>query len=164
MNIHAKNIIVPIALVGILGLSALQAYAFSGDHSPLTDAQRATIAEMRADGATRTDIKDQLDEWGIEMPMHKHPRAFRHIMSQLTDDQKDTLKELRESGADREAIQAQLDEWGIERPEPPFFSELSDEQKETLKGMHEDGASHEEIHDQLEEWGIDIPERQKNNS
>ena len=156
-----KQLMVPMALVGILSFGAFQVDAYFGKVN-LTETQQATLQEMRDDGASRAEVKAQFENWSIEAPERReHRRGGMHnnIFEQLSDTQKEALKELKTNGADRSDIHEQLADWGIEIPEPPFFSELSDDQKETLKEMREDGADREEIKAQLEDWGIDLPER-----
>ena len=89
-------------------------YAGLGVHNnifeQLSDTQKEALKELKTNGADRSDIHEQLADWGIEIP---EPPFF----SELSDDQKETLKEMREDGADREEIKAQLEDWGIDLPE-----------------------------------------------
>jgi len=76
----------------------------------LTDEQReilkTTIDENRA------EVKAQLEEWGIEIPMLQGPMG---LLGSLTDEQKEELKTMRQEYLD--AVNAKLEEWGIETPE-----------------------------------------------
>ena len=99
----------------------------NGPFASLTEDQRsairATVQELKGNGASREEIRaavrEQLTAWGIEFPEKRGPFA------DLTEEQRAairaTVQEMRGTGATREqireAVGAKLQEWGVELPE-----------------------------------------------
>jgi Spy/CpxP family protein refolding chaperone len=91
----------------------------------------ALVAQLRADGATQTEIQDavlqKLEEWGVDVPDEvfvkrgHHGRGFGFFLFDLTEDQRleilATVAELQVAGAThqeiRDAIKELLVEWGV---------------------------------------------------
>jgi signal recognition particle subunit SEC65 len=134
---------------------------------------RRLVKEMKAQGATRKEIRNALKEAGIEKPRGKR----RGPMSQLNIDQrkelKQKLKSLRKSGASPEtisqAIRQQYTTAGIELPES-FSERISkreqnwvkrdnqrEEARRLIKEMRAQGATRKEIRNVLKEAGIEKP-------
>jgi uncharacterized protein YnzC (UPF0291/DUF896 family) len=76
----------------------------------LTDDQLATLKEIIEEN--RAEVKDQLEEWGVETPMWQGPMG---LLGSLTDEQKEELIAMRQDYLD--SVNAKLEEWGIEIPE-----------------------------------------------
>lgn len=76
----------------------------------LTDDQLATLKQMIEEN--RAEVKEQLEAWGVEIPMLQGPMGWR---DSLTDEQLEELQTMRQNYQD--AVNAKLEEWGIETPE-----------------------------------------------
>jgi uncharacterized protein with GYD domain len=76
----------------------------------LTDDQLATLMEIIEE--KRAEVKEQLEEWGVETPMWQGPMG---LLGSLTDEQLEELQTMRQEYLD--SVKAKLEEWGIETPE-----------------------------------------------